>query len=208
MKTVNPKSGSLCVLRVAAVLAAASLVAIATGGILLSESRSGGEAKLHSPTRSPHLGRQDARTATQTVSQQIARFEILRGPAEQLPADIRDIIQAKPGIDTNLAHRLPIPGRAPFWIVPGNGFLCILIEQEAHSVSSVCGTTSEALTHGVSITLLDPEGHGRTIVGIAPDGPHKAILQGSGITNVTEIDRGMFVHRDSLSVPVNQVLLR
>jgi hypothetical protein len=142
------------------------------------------------------------------VSRQLGRFESLRGPAERLPADVRDIIQAKPGIDANLAHRLPVRGRAPFWVVPGNGFLCILIEQEVHSVSSVCATTSEALMHGVSITLLNPRGHGRTVVGIAPDGPREAVLQGNGITNATKIDHGVFVHRDSLSVPVNQVLLR
>lgn len=108
----------------------------------------------------------------------------------------------------SLAHRLPMHSLAPFWVVPGDGFLCILIEQEPHSVSSACATTSEAFTHGLAITLLDGQGRGRTVVGIAPDGPRRAVLQGNGIADVAKIDHGMFVHRDSLSVPVNQVLLR
>ena len=208
MRIANPKFGCLYgLLRVAALLVVASFVAV--GWILVSGSRSGGGSKLHSPARSPLLGNPgDGQTASRTVSKQIGRFEIFQHPSARLPAKIRELIQAKPGIDASLAHRLPMQGHAAFWTVPGNGFLCILIEQEAHSVSSVCSTTGEALTHGVSITLLDPRQHRRTIVGVAPDGPRKAILQSDGITSVARIGHGMFVHRDSLMAPLDRVLLR
>ncbi len=148
---------------------------------------------------------------------QRAGFSAFRTPPERLPLPVRRAM-GEPiyGLNWHLAQRLPIRVLARAWAVPGNGYICILSLQGSRrggAVGATCGSTEEALGHGLATTLLSERGAGvfhrssRVIVGIAPDGAREVVAHGPGSVERIPVVNGAFMHRDEAAYPPDQLTL-
>lgn len=140
---------------------------------------------------------------------QVEAFGVLRTPPEGLPAGTIDA--SRPiafGVNPYLAQRLRTATRATYWLVPGNGFLCIaVIERPQESPGTSCATTGQALANGVAITLGDRADAGRTVVGVAPDGTQRVRLVTSGAVVTAPVAGNVFSVTDRASRPPDRIVL-
>lgn len=144
---------------------------------------------------------------------QAKAFSILRSPPEGLPKHITRLLR-QPIFGTNwmLAQRIPTPGRGTYWAIPGNGYLCIVSQQENQpSASTVCETNQYAINHGLVATSVweiegkDPE---RSIVGLVPDGtPWVQVITHGSSKRLIVNRHDVFVMSDSLPYPPSLITL-
>jgi hypothetical protein len=146
-------------------------------------------------------------------SDQRAHFAVLRTLPEGLPRAVRKILrQPNFGASWALAQRLTIDIPIQVWVVPGQGFLCI-IDRQAESVVGVgCTPTRNARRHGLTTTLLDPpsssQGYGRRFTfGLAPDGTREMLVETHGSMTTTPVKNGVFLLRDRAMDPPSRVKL-
>jgi hypothetical protein len=90
--------------------------------------------------------------------QQLRAFSILRAPPETPPPNTRLAIEKAVegrgfGLILTLGHRVPTLLGEYVWVVPGNGFICIVGNQP---VVAGCNTTVETIQHGMSVVAIDP----------------------------------------------------
>lgn len=141
---------------------------------------------------------------------QSRHFALLRDRPEPLPRSITRIL-GKPdfGMNWALAHRLRLSMNGSFWLVPGNHALCLLHAQATHEVSAACAPTTVTLAHGIAIVSLREAGSRRPIerivVGVAPDGAHRAAIHTGTAASTVSITRHVFVLKDSMSKPPDVV---
>jgi hypothetical protein len=143
---------------------------------------------------------------------QRSHFALLRGVPEPLPPSVRRILKRPTyGMNWDLAQRVPLSLRGPFWLIPGRHVLCLLHEETAHEASSACAPTKTALAHGiVAASLRQGSTAGaaeRLIVGVAPDGVSKAVIHTEQITSRVAIAHHLFVLEDSVEEPPKVVSL-
>lgn len=142
-----------------------------------------------------------------------ADFALLRTPPDGLPASIRKILHTPTyGMNWKLARRLPIKAFVHIWVVPGNGFICLISQQTQASAGTICETTHEALNHGIATIFLSGGGVDitplrRTIVGIAPDGTREVIANTQGSLARIYVTHGIFIHRDKSANPPDRLIL-
>ena len=115
------------------------------------------------------------------------------------------------GMNWALAQRLPVSPRIQAWIVPGNGFLCIL-ERQGSAISTRCPTTDDALRHGVAAVILHDaavrsNSGTRLIFGTAPDGAREVAVHTHGSTVSIPVEEGVFILRDKVMNPPDQLTL-
>ncbi len=115
------------------------------------------------------------------------------------------------GVNWALAQRVPASVSGHYWVVPGNGYLCAVWQQDRSSASTVCETTQQARRHGlVAISIQELRGRPpqRLIVGIAPHGIRRVRIETGGSEAVLAIDRhGVFTLHDSMTAPPDSVTL-
>lgn len=149
----------------------------------------------------------------QVQSDQRSGFALLRTPAEGLPRRVRKILrQPKYGMNWMLAQRLPVRIRAQVWIVPGRGILCMMDRQNRNVVGTSCVSTTDALRRGVATTYLgDPSKRStrgnRVIFGMVPDQAREVVARTHGTTVRIPVVGGVFVHRDDVMNPPDQLTL-
>lgn len=142
---------------------------------------------------------------------QQASFSVLSTPPEGLPASLRRILRRPTyGMNWALAQKLPVAVRGGVWAVPGRGWLCML-SQTSHGVETTCTATQQAASQGVTaVRISGASNEGafgattgrRLIVGMAPDGARKMLIEtpGAAATTTPVVD-GVFIHRDSIPNP-------
>lgn len=139
-------------------------------------------------------------------------FALLRGAPEPLPPSVRRVLR-KPtyGMNWDLAQRVPLSLREPFWLIPGRHVLCLLHVDTAHEASSACAPTKTARAHGVvTISLREARASvpaERLIVGVVPDGTVEAVVHTGIIATRTSIAHHVFTISDSIEDPPDVVLL-
>jgi hypothetical protein len=146
-------------------------------------------------------------------ARQIDAFPLLRTPAEGLPIATQRILRRPAfGINWNLARRIPTKLSGSYWLVPGDGYLCVVSQGVMHGpgVGTTCAQTAEAIAHGIadiSITLPGTPHRARLIVGVAPVGTRQVLVRTEGKLSVAMVHHGVFVLRDLLLLPPDTVTL-
>ena len=148
---------------------------------------------------------------------QSANFALLRTQPEGLPARVRAALRT-PGFGVNwrLAQRIPVTLPGAYWLVPGNGYLCVVAMESLGTpgVSTTCAPTAHAVGHGIASIAISPpkpasSGPGsRLIVGVAPDRTREIRVHTHGSVETTPVLEGIFVVRDSLAAPPDLLTLR
>lgn len=129
---------------------------------------------------------------------------MFRTKAEPLPPWIAARVhEPELGLNADLAQRVDTPTGTVVWVIPGNGFVCILRET-ALGPGYACSATKETIRHGIDLAWFD-DGRtdgvtpGRVVVGIAPDDVQRATLR-TGQTKVTvPVVESVFARRDGMT---------
>jgi hypothetical protein len=150
------------------------------------------------------------RVVAQVEHRQLANFALLRTPPEGLPAAIQRVLRAPVfGSNWKLAQRIPVTLSGVYWLVPGNGYLCVISQGSMGNpgIGTTCAQTSQALRHGVAaitVARAVPGSHvppGRLIVGVAPDGARQVVVHTQGSVETVPVIDEVFVLRDSMVAP-------
>jgi hypothetical protein len=141
-----------------------------------------------------------------------ARFSVLRTREEGLPRGITKLLRRPThGLNWQLAQVLPSTDGIPFWVVPGRGVMCLVGQEDANSVTTVCTRSRDALRQGLSVALLRPDRQGRPahrlIVGLAPDGTRTIRIFTRDETTAAQVFNGFFVARDGVMDPPDRLVL-
>jgi hypothetical protein len=155
--------------------------------------------------------------AHESVDQrQLAGFELFRTRPEGLPSEVRKFL-TKPGypMQWGMAQLLPVRLKGKFWLVPGAGHLCLVVENEPIA-GRFCATTKNVLKHGVSAVFLRAPGTPwfgtpgrRLIVGVAPEGVRDVLILTDGKKGHAWVrSHGIFTLSDSVNDPPREILLR
>jgi hypothetical protein len=145
---------------------------------------------------------------------QLAAFALLRSSPEGLPTSVQGILrQPVFGINWMLAQRIPVKSKGTYWLVPGNGHLCVISQgvMRGPGVSTTCAETAYAIAHGVaSVSITPPRAKhpGRLIVGVAPTDSREVIVHTHGSISTTPVHHEAFVLRDSTLAAPDTISLR
>lgn len=196
---------------------AALLLAVNGCGSSATDSRPARPAPAAS-TASGAAGDLTAHPVVQRVDPRLrARFALLRTPPEPLPARTRRIMGPPTlGVNWRLAQRIPVALAGAYWLVPGDGHLCVVSQGDAGTpgVGSVCARNAQALRHGiadVTIARATPATGGRParlIVGVAPDGARAVRVHTHGAVSEAAVVDALFVVRDAVDRPPDGIELR
>ncbi len=137
-------------------------------------------------------------------------FALLRSSPDGIPPLVgRTLSRRIPGMAWDLAHRVPVHGTNAYWLVPGAKKLCIVsTTPKSRAISFACTSASQALRRGIMSTSLNRITRRRTMVGVTPDGTRSALIQSGALTTSVRVRHGLFVLRDSVALPPDQVTLR
>jgi hypothetical protein len=185
-----------------------------------------GEDMSPSRIRGASLPRQEVNLATKrdptsfriiprVTSQQAAIFSLFRTPPERLPASVRGVMRrASYGTNWDLAQRLPVVVRGDFWLIPGDGVVCILAHQK-RLLSQSCAPMSIAKVAGTAIAILAAhprllvEGGRRLVVGVGPGRARKVFVHTGRFVSMRSVGRsGAFILRDVATNPPDSLTFR
>jgi hypothetical protein len=172
-------------------------------------------ARSTTAARPPHTPNPYATPIIRHVEhRQLAAFPLLRAPSEGLPIATQRILRKHAfGINWNLARRIPTKLEGSYWLVPGNGYLCVISQGVMHGrgVGTTCAQTAEAVAHGIadiSIALPGTPHRARLIVGVAPTRAREVLVHTQGKVSVAAVHQGVFVLRDSILSSPDTMALR
>lgn len=172
-------------------------------------------ARSINATRPPHTpSPYDISIIRRVQPRQLAAFPLLRAPSEALPIATQRILRKHAfGINWKLARRIPAKVEGSYWLVPGNGYLCVISQGVMHGrgVGTTCAQTAEAVAQGIadiSIALPGTPHRARLIVGVAPTRAHEVLVRTQGKVSVAIVHQGVFVLRDSILSPPDAMALR
>jgi hypothetical protein len=170
---------------------------------------SGGERP---PTRTTRPSNDTLRSSSGgRVSRALSgNFALLRSSPDGIPPLLRRTLKGRiPGMVWELAHRVPVHATSTYWLVPSAKHLCMVATTPTSpAISFACTSAGRALRRGVMNTSLDKISGRRTMVGVTPDGTHSALIQSGALTTSVRVRHGIFVLRDSVALPPDQVTLR
>jgi hypothetical protein len=154
---------------------------------------------------------------TRADPRQRANFALLRTRPEGLPARVRRLLKAPiVGMNWSLAQRIPVNLAGAYWLVPGNGHLCIVDQGSLGNpaAGTSCARTADALAQGIaSITVTRPHDgvyaeEARLIVGVAPDGADEVRIRTRDAVARAPVAGSTFVLRDALVAPPDKISWR
>jgi hypothetical protein len=113
------------------------------------------------------------------------------------------------GTNWSLARRIPVTLSGAYWLVPGNGHLCVISQGSTgtRGVSVTCATVSQAVHAGIAAITVSPPGSvshispTRLIVGVAPDGAHEVVVHTRDSDESAPVVNHVFVLRDAIAGP-------
>lgn len=153
---------------------------------------------------------QAVRIVAKVEHQQLANFALLRTPPERLPTAVRRVLKNPVfGSNWNFAQRIPVTTSGAYWLLPGNGYMCVVSDGSmgSNTIGTACARASQARQHGVAaitVARAVPGSHvkaGRLIVGLAPDGAHQVVVHTRGFTETVPVRNEVFVLHDSTAAP-------
>jgi hypothetical protein len=151
---------------------------------------------------------------SQVQPPQLSAFALFRTPPDRLPSTTERFLR-KPifGSNWSLARRIPVKAEGTYWLVPGNGYLCIISKgvMDGPGVNATCTNTAQAIMHGIATTSITPPGTShsvRLIVGVAPDGTREALVHTRGAIAGVRVRHTAFALRDSIAAPPNFISFR
>jgi len=130
----------------------------------------------------------------------LAGYSALRGedrPASSDDARIRDAtrnLRRRFGLDPSAARVLTQIDGNRLWLVPGNGFACLAVEEPApkDEVTLSCDTEAVVVRDGLRANV------GKTIYGVLPDGIDKIeVTDDDGFRHVEPVSHNAYVLRDA-----------
>lgn len=157
------------------------------------------------------------RVVAKVEHKQLAKFAVLRTPPEGLPTAVQRVLKAPVfGSNWNLAQRLPVTVPGAYWLLPGDGYLCVVSQGSMGSstIGTTCARTSQARQHGIAaitVARAVPGSHGaagRLIVGLAPDGTHQVVVHTGASAKTVQVLDEVFVLHDSTVAPPDYFVLR
>jgi hypothetical protein len=146
----------------------------------------------------------------------LERFPILRSRPEGVPQDVRDVVRTPSlGMNLDLAQRIPVAVAGTYWLVPADGYLCVMHHGSLGipAAGMNCAPVADAVTHGVANVAIGPDAPGsarrvRLIVGMTPRGARKVLIRTRGSTTTVPVEGDVFVLRDSLIAPPDSIASR
>lgn len=147
---------------------------------------------------------------------QRAHFALFRTPPEPLPAATRRIMRRPTfGMNWSLAQRIPVALAGAYWLVPGDGHLCVVTQDVAgvEGVGSVCARTAQTIRHGIANvtvhrgTAATGGRPARLTVGVAPDGARGVRVHTRGAVSAAPVVDHLFVVRDATDRPPDSIEL-
>jgi hypothetical protein len=206
---------------------AGSLVVLClVGGIgACGESRNSDARRSNASQTSPSLNNvapsprepRAYRVVVHEERQQLSNFALLRTRPEGLPLGVRRVLRAPVfGLNWKLAQRIPSTLRGTYWLVPGNGYLCVIAQGSMGSpeTGTTCAPTSQAVENGVAdvtIARAAPGSRvrpGRLIVGVAPNGARQVVFHTRGTVEAAPVVDDVFVLRDAIAAPPDSFTAR
>jgi len=198
-------------------LAAAIFLILLSLTVVLLMAGSDGASDQHRRNKSASGNRAvDLPVITRLQDSEREAFRIFRSSPERLPFFIRHILR-RPiyGLNWSLSQRLPANDLAAIWAVPGNQYICLVSSQkrERKLVGVTCDTVAKIARHGLFTAFLTPlrlrpSETDRLIVGIAQDSARLAQLYTGRQTVMVQVHDDVFVRRDHISNPPDQVIIK
>jgi hypothetical protein len=208
--TMNDRPLRAC--RYAGMLVASVLAGVLAVGCGVQDHHASGASQASSHSSSPRP-EWSIPVVSKTQRPQWVNFSVLRGAPEGLPGSMRQRMRHPTfGMSWRLAQRLPFPNYGSFWLVPANGFLCLL-GQRPGVVNQVCGRTRQVLVHGLFIAFLGAGaeklvyGTRRFIIGVVPDRIREVLIVTDGSRVGASVIDNAFVQRNNLSDPPSRLIL-
>jgi len=153
---------------------------------------------------------QAVRVIARVEPQQLANFALLRTPPEGLPMTVRHLLGDPVfGSNWDFAQRIPAPTSGAYWLLPGNGYMCVVSDGSmgSNTIGTTCARTSKARQHGIAaitVARAVPGSRvkaGRLIVGLAPDGADRVDVHTRGSTETVPVRDEVFVLHDLTAAP-------
>lgn len=154
------------------------------------------------------------RVVVKAQHRQLENFALLRTRPEGLPDWVRQRMRNPVfGMNWSLAQRLPLPTYGAFWLVPANGYLCLVEQRYQDTVYQTCRTTKEVVAHGLFLAFLGAGterlvyGAHRFVVGIVPDRTREVLIEAERSHVRVPAIGNTFVRRDNFSDSPNRLIL-
>ena len=145
---------------------------------------------------------------------QAKSFALLRTRPEGLPAATqRLLISGRFGVNWNLAQRIPVAFSGAYWLVPGDGYLCIVSRiPTTPGAGMACNETWRARSEGLATISFSSEKSTspsvREMVGVTRDGARSVLVHtGSKVKSIPVVN-GIFALRDSAATPPDRLTVR
>jgi hypothetical protein len=115
----------------------------------------------------------------------------------------RVLSASKPlGVNLTLARRVRTRVGEDAWVVPGDGFVCVIRDLTA---TAACNTTRETIAHGMSLLERSRLGHDYLLLGVVSDDVWRVrVVSGRGMVATVPVSRNVFAYRSR--VPVRGVV--
>ncbi|WP_324910795.1 hypothetical protein [Baekduia sp.] len=117
-----------------------------------------------------------------------AAFKVLRDVAPSvMPADVVAQVgsSGRYGRNAALARKISTP-TGDGWVIPGNGYVCIAVNDTGYGWGTSCVPTDFAAEHGLAIGLMDAKGRTKETL-VVPDGKTAAEIEGPASTRPTAV---------------------
>jgi len=152
---------------------------------------------------------------TQVQGAQLHAFSVFHRPRQAPSATMQEAIRraltaSRPlGLNLDLARRVSTRIGVAAWIVPGNGFICVIRDITG---TAGCNTTEETIAHGMSLLETEREvqpvrSSQYILLGIAPDKVTRVdVIPDVGKAQTVSVHDNVFAYRSAL--PVRARLVR
>lgn len=108
-----------------------------------------------------------------------AAFKVLRDVVPSvMPAEVAEQVGSSERYGRNpaLARKISTP-TGDGWVIPGNGYVCIAVNDTGYGWGTSCVPTDVAVERGLSIGLMDAKGRTKETL-VVPDGKTAAEIEG------------------------------
>ena len=175
------------------------------------------EAPQRTPTRQTTAAAGDgapARVLVRPDRAQAASFALLRTRPEGLPAATRRLLgTGRFGVNWDLAQRIPSGLSGAYWLVPGDGYLCIVSRiPTTPGAGTACNETWRARREGLAtISFATSDGTSRPVremLGVTRDGARKVVVYTGSAVRTIPVSDGIFGLRDSAAAPPDRLVVR
>lgn len=145
--------------------------------------------------------------------EQRANFSFLQTKPEPLPAWMtRRMRTPVYGMNWKLAQRLPgTPVES--WVVPGNGYLCLVEESDGRGIGATCTTTERETRQGLASVVIHPHPRfgvcaRRQAFGLVPDRARRVLVYTGGTVKKILVSGHIFSFVDSVGRPPDRPATR